>query len=172
MKKISIAIIQRYWEEVNTQTDEGVIYRNLKLLNDQQPLIMVYLMVADKDSLNEEERQLLYFLGSFIAHVMLRESRFQPIAEVKEEQWEKARHTNIKLLEFLASEDKPENFFKSMDMVINASPQTDLLRFMTGLLMDDPLCRSAREENVWRLFTHLKVVMDALDQGAARIAEL
>lgn len=166
MKKIPHEVVENYWLRINTKFDEGEIFRVLKGLYDRQQLIMMYLMVADKNSLNESEHQMLYYLGSFVVQVMLGESPETP--EVTEEAWEKARGSNLKMLEFLASEDKAENFRRSMDDVIEANNQADLFRYVVELLMNDPECqRSIREENVWRLFTHLKIVIDCLDKAMA-----
>lgn len=165
MKRISFETVEKYWQKINTQPDEGAILSILKELYDQQPLIMVYLMAADKESLNEDEHQMMYYLGSFIAHVMLRES--PPIAEVTEEQWENVRVSNLRMLEFLAKENNAENFRRSMDDVMEANNQAELFAFVEGVLMSDPECqRKVRKENTWRVFTHLKVVIDCLDKAA------
>ena len=165
MKKIPIETIEEYWLKINTQSDEGVIFTKLKYLYDRQPLLMGYLMFADKGSLNEDERQMMYYLGSFIVHVMLHESPLIP--EVSEEAWEKTRGSNLRMLEFVASEDSAENFRRSMDDVLEAGTQPDLLRFALDLLMYDQQCqRSIREENVFRVFAHLKIAADCLDKAA------
>lgn len=161
MRRIPIETIEKYWRKTNTQSDEGVIFEKLKELYDRQPLLMMYLTAADKNALNEDERQLLYYLGSFVVHVLLKES--PPIAEVTEEQWEKERDTNLKMLKFVGSEDTAENFHQSMGEVLEASGQPDLLCFVQDLLMNDLQCRKIiRKENVFRVFAHLKIVADCL----------
>ena len=167
MKRIPLHNIEVYWKQVNTQSNEGEIFNTLKKLYDEQSLIMSYLTVADKESLDENERQMLYYLGSFVVHVMLSESA--SLAEVSIEEWERVRSSNLKMLQFLASEDKAENFVRSMNDVIEASNQSELFRFVADRLMHDPHCQSSvREENVWRVFAHLKIVIDALDKAVLK----
>lgn len=163
MQRISVEKVELYWLEVNTQSDEKIIHKNLKKLYDEQLLLMTWLTVVDKDSLTEDERHMVYYLGAFVVHVMLCESPI--VAEVTEQLWDQVRGTNIKMLEFLATEDSPKSLIQSMHEVIEANQQKYLLRFMVELIMNDPQCQKLiREENVWRVFSHLKIVVDCLDK--------
>ena len=146
MNRIILETIEKYWRKINAQSDEGVIFEVLKELYDRQPLLMTYLTVADKNSLNEDERQMMYYLGSFVIHLMLHES--STIAEVTEEEWEKVRRSNLRMLEFVASEDSPKNFRRSMDDVIDTHNQTDLLRFILDLVMNDHSAKSILEKTM------------------------
>lgn len=166
MKKIPAETAAKGWLEINAQSDQSVIADNLRGLYGRQPLLMTYLTVADKESLNEDERQMLYYLGSFVVRIMMAEC--PQALEVTEEQWQKARETNLAMLKFLSSENDAQNFRQSMDDVINAHHQSELFRLAVEILMRDPLCRQTiREENAWKLFTHLKIIIDCLDKAAS-----
>ena len=160
LPKIPHPTILTYWHRYQTRGPED-IQRSLKKLYDQQYPMMVYLMKAEGDSLNEAEHQMMYYLGTFIVEVVMGE--FPTIPQVPEEMMAQARELNVNMLVFLGSEDRPENFHDSMNDIIDAHPQSDLLRFVVEYLMRDPACQeSVREESVWILFGHLKIVIDAL----------
>lgn len=123
--------------------------------------MMCYLMKVEGDALNEAEHQMMYYIGTFILEVVMGE--FPAIPEVPEQEMLKAQDLNVSMLGFLGSEERPENFRGSMDEIIDTHPQSNLLRFVVEFLMRDPACQSdVREENVWILFAHLKIVLDAL----------
>lgn len=164
IKKVPVEAVGKYWHAINSKQDHAAVYRNLKELHVNQPLIMTYLMVAEKNIMNEDERQALYYLGGFAARVLFDE--LAPIPEVTENEWDQARELNLKMIGFIGSELTPEDFIRSLQDVIITHRQSDLLAFVTELLMRDPLfARVIREDNVWRIFTHLKVVIDCLDKA-------
>ena len=160
MKKIPMDTVAKYWREHQDQTPDDT-FCSLRKLHDQQYAMMGYLMKAEGDSLNEAEHQMMYYVGSFIVGVMMRE--FPAIPAVPENLMLKARELNISLLGYLESEERPQDFCISMNGIIDAHPQSDLLRFIMEILMRDPtIQRSVREEKVWHLFAHLKIVIDAM----------
>lgn len=165
MHKIPLETVVKYWRGKGGQ-DEMDIYQTLKPLHLRQPLLMQYLRVADQDVLNEDEHQTLYYLGSLVVQVMLEESL--QIREVTEDQWERARWENLVLLERVEeTKEDPEIFKDFMDEMMSTHHQMDLFTFVGYALMNDPgLSGSIRPENVWRLFIHLKIVVDCLDEAA------
>lgn len=158
--KIPHSTILTYWHKHQTRVPDD-IYQSLRKLHNQQYPMMCYLMKAEGDGLNEAEHQMMYYIGTFILEVVMGE--FPTIPQVPEEVMLQARELNVSMLGFLGSEDRPQNFRSSMDDIIDTHPQSDLLRFVVEFLMRDPACQeSVREENVWILFAHLKIVLDAL----------
>jgi len=69
------------------------------------------------------------------------------------------------MMEFLGSEAGAENSYRTMVDIIETHNQSRLFGWVVGHLMENPLYHaSVREENVWRLFVHLKIVTDCLDK--------
>ncbi|MBI5150727.1 MAG: hypothetical protein HZA28_08165 [Candidatus Omnitrophica bacterium] len=164
MRKIPLEIVLKYWRGKDRQSEKE-IYQTLKPLHLRQPLLMRYLMVADQDALNEEEHQMLYYLGSLAVQVMVEE--FLQIREVTAEQWERVRFENLQSLERVETKEDPEIFKDFMDEMMSTHHQMDLFAFVGyALLNDSTLKDSIRPENVWRLFAHLKITIDCLDEAA------
>ncbi len=165
MRTIPLETVLKYWRGKNGQ-NESDIYQTLKPLHLRQPLLMQYLRVADQDVLNEAEHQTLYFLGSLAVQVMLEE--FLQVREVTEEQWERVRFENLALLERVEETKEDPKIFKDfMDETMSAHHQMDLFAFVGYALINDPgFNNDVRPENVWRLFIHLKIVVDCLDEAA------
>ena len=104
---IPLPTIQNYWhEQQGHRPDE--IFSALRKLHDQQYPIMVYLMKAEGDGLNEPEHQMMYYLGGLIVGVMMAE--FPAIPEVPEAAMVEARELNVSMLGFLGSQERPEQF--------------------------------------------------------------
>lgn len=159
MRKIPIDSVKEYWRRHQARTPDD-IFSALHKLHDQQYAMMGYLMKAEGDSFNEAERETLYYLGTFIVYVMMQE--FPEILPVPEDAMVKARELNVDLLGYLGSE-LPDNFRSSLDGIVAVHPQSDLLGFILKMLMYDPaMLKSVREEKVCYLFTHLKIVIDAM----------
>ena len=162
-EKIPLDTVLRYWRKHQAQTPDDM-FCSLRKLYAQQHAMMGYLMNAEGDSFNEAEHQMMYYIGSFIVGVMMQE--FPAIPAAPEDLMLKARELNVSLLGYLGSEEEPENIRISMDDIIDTHPQSDLLRFVVEILMRDPEAqRSVREENVWYLFAHLKIVIDVMGKA-------
>jgi len=161
MSKIPLETILTYWQQMKLTFDKEAIYVSLKNCHTSQRLLMHYLLSAEKNILNEDEIQLLYYPGSFIVDVMIKEN--PNLDEVKIELWEKVRESNMDMMEFLSTEEG-EGMIRSLHDVIDANPQSELLRFVTDALMHDKTSQNIREENIWRLLTHLKIVLDCLEK--------
>jgi len=163
MKKIPLDTVLQYWRKHQAQTPDDM-FCSLRKLYAKQHAMIGYLMKAEGDSFNEAEHQTMYYVGSFIVYVMMQE--FPAIPAVPEDLMLEARKLNVSLLGYLGSEERPEDVLISMNDIIDAHPQSDLLRFILEILMRDPeVQRSVREQKVWYLFAHLKIVIDAMGKA-------
>ena len=156
---ISADVIDKYWQRMSARTNDEIAV-SLRSLHSRQPALMLYLMEADKENLADKERQYLYYLGCFIVEVMLAET--PGIVKVEPDVIFTRREAGRNMLAFLGSAQSPEQFAFSMNAVIDAHPQADLFRYVVDICMENAPSYGVRDENIWRLFAHLKITLDCL----------
>jgi hypothetical protein len=161
MEKITKAVIDGYWTQYGARTKAEDIHRHLEELHKRQPLLMEYAMLAEKDGLQDSEREILYYLSGFCIDVIT--SEFRQIPEISAGECDSSRKANIDMLGFLMTEYDADYFVGSLNNIIEANPQPDLLRFIVQYLMKDKYCQThIRAEKVWIVFTHIKIIIDCL----------
>jgi len=159
MKIISDEIVQ---EVLSSQADMDFMEteRQIALLSREQPALLNYLMGANDERFNFDEKQLLLFIGVNIFQMLSRgESR---IVQVTAEDINAAQQKNIDMFEYLEKEI-PGEFQKTTDMIFKEYNQKNILRYIIATLFndDDPHIRADRKGLI---FFNLKTVLDCLDQ--------
>ena len=89
----------------------------------EQPVILAYLMAVDDDILNQEEREVLLFLGVVVWQVMLRGNR--PLPKVTEKTLAEAEATNLRMAEYLRGETKA-GFEEATRVIIGSYRQAEV----------------------------------------------
>lgn len=161
MSLIEFSKIASYSEKVN-DLDEDQIQNLIDQFAGQQPFIMAYLMAVHFEELEEEERELLFYLG-FKVWYTYTQSR-QTLALVKEEILDNAEMDNDDMLHYL-SEESEEGFQNFAEQMMEHHPQGDLLQFvLIGLLEDEesPDENVVYADNLGLMFIALKTVIDSL----------
>jgi hypothetical protein len=163
MQTIPIETIVKHWRTFQDEFDESTVYKRLKRLHEWQPLMMRYLQVAEKNSIKDEARQVMYYFGSFIAYAMLNEC--QHSREVTTDEWEKARTINERMTEFLGTERNAGDFHRSFSEIVETHNQPGLLVFAVESVWNDrELGERIPDEELGRVVIHLKIVIDCLDK--------
>ena len=161
MNKISAEIVERTWKEMSTMSPLNYP----KLINKfskEQPFILTYLIAVDGQQFNEDERELLLYLGVVIWMMMSRGNN--PLPKVTEKIIDDAEEKNIKMLEYLEGETETD-FYETTDTILQDYNQPEVLRYVVEALMeDDDEDVDIQEENIGLMMIYLKTVIDCFDK--------
>lgn len=161
MNKISAEIVERTWKEMSTMSPLNYP----KLINKfskEQPFILTYLIAVDGQQFNEDERELLLYLGVVVWMMMSRGNN--PLPKVTEKMIDDAEEKNIKMLEYLEGETET-GFYETTDTILQDYNQPEVLKYVVEALMeDDDEDVDIQEENIGLMMIYLKTVIDCFDK--------
>lgn len=161
MKTIPESVVQEAWTrcfEASPEQARALAQR----MQQEQPNIMIYLLAADEECLEEEDRGELMTLGAWIWSAMSQGDK--PLRRVEEDELLRAEEANIRVLEEL--EDTPEIAWKdAVQSFMSGYNQMPLLGAVIEALM------AGHEEQpqlapdwLGLALLYLKTVIDCLDQ--------
>jgi hypothetical protein len=161
MKTIPSHVIDEVWERVN-DTPEDEVKELVDRFGREQPALLAYLMASDEDTLEQDERGNLMYLGLIIWLVL---SESQPnLPQVSIEALEAAEDANITYLSKLEAGSEM-GIVDAVQEMISTYNQMPLLGAMVEALMEgneeEP---EMAGENVGMSLLHLKTVIDCLDK--------
>ena len=131
-------------------------------MSKQQPLVLAYLMGTGHDILNQDERELLLYLGIVVWQIMKQGTKSLP--EITEKILDKAEDSNMKMLEYLDDESE-SGFIDTLEKIINNYNQPETLRYIVEALVEEPKEESMiRDENIGIMMIFLKTVIDSFDK--------
>jgi len=161
MNTISAEIVERTWQEMATMPPANYP----KIINKfakEQPFVLGYLMAVDEDLLNEDERELLFYLGTVVWRMMSQGNK--PLSKVTEEMIFAAEDNNFKMLQYLEGETEAD-FYETTEKMIKNYNQPEVLRYVVEALMEeDEEGVEIREDNLGMMMIYLKTVIDCFDK--------
>ena len=163
MQTISEEIIERTARKLAAMSI-GDMPKLLEKMEKEQPEIMAFLMAIDHDVLNQDERELLFYLG-MVVWQMMREGTPRP-KRVSAERLDELVVSTAKIVESFMTES-PGDFMAVMARMFKDHHQINVLRYIVEALFEleaDAEHTEAREEMKGVVFKNLKIVMEALDQ--------
>ena len=114
------------------------------------------------DIFNQDERQVLLYLGVVVWQIMSQRGRHLP--KVTEKMLVKAEAENLKMAEYLQGEKNEDGFEKATRKIIRSYSQPDILRYVIGAITEDTEESSPiRDKNKGMMLLNLKTVIDCLD---------
>lgn len=130
-------------------------------LGKDQPFVLTYLMSSGDTILNQNERNLLIFMGVMLWYLI--EDDISGIPVISEELIDQFQKQNYKMLEYLA--DEPESdFVNTVQVIMSKYHQPDLLRYIMDKLTNDLKDRiEFRYQNLGIIVIYLKTIIDCLD---------
>ncbi len=162
MNPIPSEVVEKTWKKVGSMSP----LQGQKIINQmskQQPVILAYLLAAGGDLLNEDERELLLYLGVVVWQIMLQGNASLP--KVTEKTLDKAERKNMKMLERFPG--KPfDQMEKGVEEMLRNYNQREVLKYVVEALMEEPEegC-FIREENKGIMMVFLKTVIDCFDRA-------
>ena len=161
MKTISSEIVEKTWRKIGKMSVLEIpkmAYR----MREEQPVILAYLLTAGTDILNQDERELLLYLGMVVWQMMSQGSR--PLVKITEDVVDEMERSNMKVVEYLKNE--PETgFIKVTKEMIENYPQPEVLKYIVEALMEEQEEGCViRNENKGMMMLYLKTVIDCFDR--------
>jgi len=157
---ISAEVVERTWQRIAGQSAKDA-QKLVNRMSKEQPVVLAYLMAVDNDIFNQEERQVLLFLGVVVWQIMLQRNR--PLPMVTEKILDKAEAGNLKMAEYLRGETEA-GFEEATRKIIENYKQPEVLRYVVEAIMEDTeeSC-PIQEENKGIMLLDLKTVIDCFD---------
>ena len=162
MNKISAEIVEQTWKEMS-RLSPLQLPKLINKLSKEQPVIVAYFLAVGDEFLNEDEQELLLYLGLVVWRVMCKGEN--PIPEVTENMVEEAEDKNIKMLEYLEGETE-SGFIETVETIIQNYNQPEVLQFVVEALIeeDEEDDANIREESIGMMMIYLKTVIDCFDK--------
>ena len=160
MKPISSEIVEKTWQKIGGFSARQV-EKLAERMSQDQPLILAYLMAVDSDLLDQDERELLFYLGVVIWQIMLQGDK--PLPDITESMLDEAEEANTKFLEkhVGASEVK---LAQASETLIRGYGQPEVFRYAVEALMESAREEEIRQDNLGILMINLKTVIDCFDR--------
>ena len=162
MERIPANVVENTWDQMGVLSPE-VAPELIQRFEVEQPAVLAYLMAADNDDLNQDERELLLFLGLTVWQIMTQGTQQPP--PVTLEMLEEAETRNVGWLESLEQKAIGHEDEAGLAMV-QEYKQADVLQGVLEALMDDDEQDDPgeiRDESKGLLLLSLKTIIDCLD---------
>jgi len=161
MEPISPEIVEKTWKKMAQMSSPQETQKMVTLMSKKQPFILAYLMAVGSDIFNQDERELLFYIGMNVWQMMFQGST--PLPKIKGKILDKTEKANMKMIEHL--KDKADiEFIDSVEKIINNYSQPELLKYVIEALMEETEegCQ-IRDENIGIMAIYLKTVIDCLN---------
>jgi hypothetical protein len=159
--KISAESVEKAYAAICGLTNQEA-YRLSYDFQNNQPLLVAYLSAVDKAILNQEEIELLFYLGAVAWKIISLVD--QTIPEANQGRLLSIESSNQKLIESLRTTDIVK-FADVVKVLLKDCSQPEVLRYVIAALMDeDNAENSVRDENLGIIITDLKTVIEYLDR--------
>ncbi len=130
-------------------------------INAEQPHVLAYLLGVDDDILNQDERDLLVYLGLVVFEMMRQGSKPPPV--VTGDMLDEALERNLEIVESWWGRGSPK-LVETVRKMVTGYGQPEVLRYVLEALMEDSEeDSSVRDEMKGMIMIHLKTLIDCLD---------
>lgn len=162
MKTIIKKTVDDVWL-MHAQLDFFAVEKQIAGFSKEQPVLVSYLMSANDEFYNFEEKQLLLYLGVAVWQ-MFRRGGGSPLKRVSDDLLQQKQQDNFNMIEYLEGEIKG-TFALTVSSIMENYSQKHILQHVFDAVFDETLDSSRiRMENKGLLFFDLKTLMDCLDQ--------
>jgi len=161
VEKISAESVEKGYAAICGLTTQEAFCMSSDFQNNQT-LLMTYLSAVDGEILNQEEREILFYLGAVAWKIMF--SACQKTQEANQDRLLNIESSNQKLAESLRNTGVVK-FADVVKVLLKDCSQPEVLRYIIAALMDeDNAENSVRDENLGIIITDLKTVIEYLDR--------
>lgn len=156
MNPISEQVVEQTWQRI---ADFSV--REGKALAErfatEQPVVMAYLMAVDSELFNEDERELLFYLGTVVWQMMAQGDA--PLPRVTEQGLARAERANVTMLESLVDASDADAHV-AMAQMLQTYAQPHVFKYVVEALMESAQDEGIRQDNLGVMMIDLKTVID------------
>ncbi|MCG3119639.1 MAG: hypothetical protein ALAOOOJD_02108 [bacterium] len=163
MQTISETTVERTWKKM-AQLADAEMQQVVERMEKEQPEIMAFLMAADYDTFNQDERELVFYLG-MVVWEMMRQGTPRP-QQVSEERLYQLVERTDQMVESLMGESEGD-FVAVATQVFKNHNQLNVLRYIVEALFEmeeDDEDTEIRDDMKGLIFLNLKTMVEALDQ--------
>lgn len=159
MKPISAQVVEKTWQRIAAFSARQGKELGVQFVTEQ-PWLATYLMAVDGELFNEDERELLFYLGTLVWQMMAQGDA--PLPQVTEQMLTRAEAANQATLESLADASE-EEARTAMGKLLQEYAQPEVFKYVVTALMELAQDEGIREENLGMLMVNLKTVIDCLN---------
>ncbi len=160
MKAIARDVVERTWKKMASLT-HGEIVQVSRRISADQPYVLAYLLGVDEDVLNQDERELLVYLGIVVFEMMRQGSK--PLPRVTDEMLERALGENLEFVERCRGRGFRE-LLETVGNLVRSYGQPEILRYVLEALMEDSEEGTLiRDQMKGLIMIHLKTLIDCFD---------
>lgn len=160
MNTISAEIVENTWNIIGSMSPLSAT-QLINKLSEEQPVILAYLMAVGEDMLNQDEKELLLYLGVVVWQIMSQAKT--PLPPVTEETLDAVDDSNMKMLEYLEGESEFD-FIQTVETIFKNYNQPEVMRYAVEALMEDNEDYTIRDEMKGVMIIYLKTVIDCFDK--------
>ncbi len=159
---IPAEVVRETWQQVaNSELDHA--HELVAELQKEQPFILLYLTDMEGTPFNQNESEIIFFLGLVIWQIMKKGSN--KLRQVTVQKLMKAEDANYEFLDLL-SQDTEGDFESATLNMLESYQEPEVLRYVVEAIMeepdeDDPEDEPIRDENRGLAFVIIKTVLDA-----------
>ncbi len=161
MATVSDEIIDQSTEELHNLEDEEL--RNMVYqMSEEQPNLLGFLLSMGEDELNNEEQEILLFLGVNVWNAF---KKVKPLPQIPDEEIEKADKNNETMLNYLEKEGE-EGLTENAEALVNGHNQAPLLKYVINAIIEEDMEEEeplVSEENKGLIFLTMKSYIESID---------
>jgi len=161
MDKIHSGIVEKTWKRVGGM-NPSELNKLIILMRKKQPSVLAYLMAVEHDLLNQDERELILYLGVLVWQIMSQGNK--PLPKITEDTLFEMDDSNKKMLEYLMDQSET-GFNEVVETMSKNYNQQNVLKYVIEALFEEPEedC-NIREENMGIIFISLKTIIDCFNK--------
>ncbi len=144
------------------EMSEQDAYKLSYIMQQEQPWLVAYLAAADQNILNQEEQELLFYLGTVVWQIMTDGRKNVP--QISEDSLLRIEQENLKMAETLQKANAV-TFAKVIKNILKDYPQPEVFKYVVAALMEqDNEDNAVRDENLGIILMDLKTVIDCFNR--------
>jgi len=161
MEPMPLEVVERTWRKMS-KMPLGESPKLINLMRKQQSVVLAYLLAAGHETLNQDEQELLLYIGIVVWQIMLQGSK--PLTKVTKSALDEAEKANIKMLEYLEGESEAD-FMETTKKIISNYPQPEVSKYLVEALTEESEEDSViTDKGKGTMMIYLKTVIDCFDR--------
>jgi hypothetical protein len=130
---ISYEVVTETWQRM-AETPSEDAQALIDQMEQEQPVVMVYLLALDEYPFNQTEKEIIFYLGAVLWEILKQSP--DPLTMVNEETIDRVEEDNFRFLELL-SNDTEADFMSATRALIDNYGEPEVLRYLVEALMED-----------------------------------
>jgi hypothetical protein len=161
MDPISTEIVEKTYTRILCMSETEAFQLSYRM-EKEQPLLLAYLAAVDDGILNQDEREMLFYLGTVVWQIMAAGKK--PLPKITEKALLSIEKENLKIAESLKDADTV-SFAEVIKKILKECRQPEVFRYVVAALMEeDEEDNSVRDETLGIIMLDLKTVIDCFDR--------